>query len=123
MPNDLSTRLNEIIKQTVVAVEEAVRATVEEDVVRLIRGGSPAAKVAAAPGRAATKRGTRTRGVSEAHLEQVLQAVRDNPGVRAEGVAPLAGLDRELVKKALAKLRASGAVRTAGEKRATTYSV
>lgn len=61
-------------------------------------------------------------GVPGALVDQLLAFISRNPGLRSEQIQKQLGAKQAAVKVGLAKLRASGRVKTSGTRRATTYA-
>jgi hypothetical protein len=80
-----------------------------------------AASAARTPGRRGRPPGRRN-GVSSDSLDQLVEFIRKNPGLRSEQIQGELQLAPGAVKAALAKLRAERRVKTAGQRRATTYT-
>jgi hypothetical protein len=76
--------------------------------------------VGAAPARRGRPPG---RGVSPAALTQILDVVRKKPGLRSEQIQREVSLASKMVKAGLAQLRKEHRVRTAGQRRSTTYAI
>jgi hypothetical protein len=63
------------------------------------------------------------RGVSPAALTQILDVIRKKPGLRSEQIQREVSLAPKVVKAGLAQLRKERRVRTAGQRRSTTYAI
>lgn len=134
MPN-LDTVIKEIVESAASAIAKAVRDQIKADIERALGAPEKASKPSGrsagrdkAPGAASRKapapkrgRGAGTR-LSEAELGRVLDYITKNPGQRTEQIRAALKLDTVLGGKLLGKLRATGKVKTKGQKRTTTYS-
>ena len=65
----------------------------------------------------------RRNAMSTASLDQIVEFIRKHPGLRSEQIQAELQLPPGAVKIGLAKLRLARRVKTAGQRRATTYSV
>ncbi len=83
------------------------------------RGGRRRAAAAKAPAGGGRRR---RRGISPQVIDRVHGFIQKNPGLRTEELYKRLDMAPDAVKKALSKLREMKKVKTAGEKRATTYS-
>ncbi len=68
-------------------------------------------------------RGGRPSKLDESTLDSLVDFISKHPNIRSEEIQKQVEIDKAVVKAGLAKLREAGRVRTAGAKRATTYSV
>ena len=82
--------------------------------------GKARAKKEAKPKRA--RKGERPSKVGEAYLEELLNFVRANGGLRSEEIQKRTGGDKARVGAALAELKAQKRVTTSGNARGTTYT-
>lgn len=87
----------------------------------------PAAKAAKAAPAKGGKRGAAAKSspapVGGALLQQVVDLIAKQPGLRAEQISKTLGAKPDPVKAILATLRESGKVKVAGKARGTTYSL
>jgi hypothetical protein len=120
MVNTLESSIQSIVTRAAAEIAQTVRASIAAEINRAIGFTS----VAKAPRATAGKRAlTPRRGVAEADLQKVLDYIGKNPGKRSEEIQKALHLDGAYGKKVLAKLRETKAVKTKGERRATTYAV
>ena len=140
----MNERIRSILDKAAVEIEEEVRAEIRSKLAEAVAAiglatetmpeWKPVAEIAApaaTDGTAANgngqakkgrpKRSRRTKGLSEAAVGKMLELVKRNPGKRSEELQGQATMPAATVKAALAKLRATGRVRTRGRVRATTY--
>jgi len=144
MPNNLDAAIQSIVARAAADVVRVVKQSIADEINRLSSGsvgGSRGGRVARqpalpssggggggrggrqAPQKASGRGGRRGRSgsPSENDLRTVHDFVRGNSGLRSEEIQQRLGGEPELIRKALAKLRATGQVRTEGQKRATVY--
>jgi len=125
----LDTTIRSIVSRAIGDIAAAVRGDIAQRVQGIIgperaAGGKSAGRKPRAGSTAAPRgRGRRGRGVSEADLEKVLAVIGKKPGLRTEQIYGEVPIGKDMVVKALAKLRESGKVKTKGLRRATTYSL
>lgn len=86
----------------------------------VLRPGN-AVSEARTPGRRGRPPGRRG-SLSTDTLDKIVEFVRKHPGLRSEQIQGEMQLQPGVVKAGLAKLRAARRVKTAGQRRATTYS-
>ena len=111
----LDKRIQAIFSRAGSEVVDAIRASLADEIRRLTSG-------------------TSTRGVTEKRngkrrsskqiasgVERLLGFIRQHPGLRTEEILKQLGGDKITIKDGLARLRATGKVRTTGIKRAMTY--
>jgi hypothetical protein len=130
MPNNLDAAIQSIVARASTDIARLVRDSIADELRRVVggsglsarRGGRPAGSVNQAKGqKGGRKGGRRGAGPSESDLQTVHDFISRNPGLRSEEIQKKIGGEPDLVRKALAKLRASGQAKTKGAKRATTY--
>jgi hypothetical protein len=119
LENQIRNSLSHFAAEVITAVRQDIGARVRA----VIGGDSGNAVRAAAPLQATKPTGRRRRrGLDERTIESVFQFVTRNPGRRSEQIQKESGVAPDSVRKALAKLREAGRLKTKGEKRATTYT-
>jgi hypothetical protein len=117
----LQQRVQEVVNRAASEIARAVRQNIAEQVARMTGGAKAAAKPAKEKP-VKRRRGRRgRRGPNSAGVEKVLKFVQSHPGLRSEQIQKQMDLASARVKGALLKLRATGKVKTKGQKRATTY--
>lgn len=88
----------------------------------ILRPGDAAGEPSAVGPRRGRPPGRRN-AMSTASLDQIVEFIRKHPGMRSEQIQAELQLPSGTVKIGLAKLRLARRVKTAGQRRATTYSV
>lgn len=91
-------------------------------VATVLRPGTAVAPASATGARRGRPPGRRN-AMSGASLDQIIEFIRKHPGLRSEQIQAELQLPAGAVKVGLAKLRLERKVKTAGQRRATTYSV
>jgi hypothetical protein len=123
---DIESAITQIVSATARQIAEAVRAEIAEQLRHVTAAGATAKgrqARALAPAKADGQRRGRRARLDEATVSRVLKVVADSPGLRSEQIQGKLPIPPKVVKAALAKLRADKRVKTAGEKRATTYTI
>ena len=126
MPSQsLEERITDVIAHAVAQVANLLKADIIAQLqgttaprTNGVRAGARAAASAPKPRGRRGRRGT----LDEATVARVFKVIEDNPGLRTEEIYKKLPLPADQAKKALAKLRADGRVKTKGQKRATTYA-
>jgi hypothetical protein len=126
----LEDRISQVIAEAASVIAELVRAEIAERLREAValpvrgsfgeyvrkRGESVArAKTSRKPGRPATS-------VSAKAVDQVLEVIKAEPGLRSEQIYQKVSVSPKVAKKVLAKLREAKRVKTSGARRATTYA-
>jgi hypothetical protein len=114
----LKSTIRELAVQFADGLAEALEERISSE--RPESAAAPMAR-AAAPKRAPAGRGRRGSASLEAAGEKLLSAIKRMPGLRNEQLQKEAGLSAAVTRSTLAKLRANGAVRTKGTRRAMVY--
>ena len=130
MPTNLDAAIQSIVSRASSEIARLVRDSIADELRRVVggsslggrRGGRAAGGLSSPKGQKGGRRGGRRgQGPSENDLQTVHDFINRNPGLRSEEIQKKIGGEPDLVRKALAKLRASGKAKTKGAKRATTY--
>lgn len=112
--NALEARINQIVQRAARAISEMVRGVGA----RVAAPAGPAEK-----GGVGRRRRRGRRGPNALTLDKIVRLLESHPGLRSEQIRDQLGLDGEVVRQGLTKLRASSKVKTKGERRATAYFV
>jgi len=121
--NDFQTEMNRVVQGFVAQITELARRAAIDTLESSFGKGRGRGRLAGSVGRPRGKGAKRSSDELDKLSDQLVQFVKDNPGLRIEQINKQLGTTTKDLALPIRKLISEGALKTKGQKRSTTYTV